>query len=492
MNLKKIAAAALSAMLAVNAAAFTAFADKVTEYQTKDGKRVEAIGKYVNWDGVTTVCQFVGINGEFSFAYADGKDITVVNTKGGKPLKKRIKLKMQHDIFGTVVCDKNYYYVVTGQENEGTKTSTETIFVSKYDKNGNHIKTVGDNGSSSLPYFYDSSSGHYYYIDDSCCTQLPFDAGNCDAAVNGDILTVNYGRTMYNGHQSNSVFTVTTDTMQAVLMPVSIYSSHSFGQRVVPYKKGFVYLSEGDAYNRAFTVDILPTFSFSEQNDSKEHDIFHFWFGSDSANNVFAAYSANNNYAHIGGIVNINDKKIAMVGTSVKSLNSNAKKENEQLFIQIFDPTADLSKASAYITSGTRSGKGGFSANENVTDYGVKWLTNYSSKTVISEPQIALTDKNEIVVLYEKTVLREYKGVFYTVLDENGKVLKKETRFSKTAQLNSCEMPVFANGKIWWAANDCREVDRRTVNTIANDGVFLMADDTNKIKHIYIYSLELE
>lgn len=477
MNFKKIAAAALSAMLAVNAAAFTVFADKTTEYKTIDKQRVYAKGQYVNWDGVTTVAQFVGTNGELSFAYVDGKNVVVVNTKGGKTLKKRIKLKMQHDIFGTVTCDKKgNYYVVTGQTNKGSDTSVNTIFISKYDKNGNHIKTVGDNGRSSLKDYYEN---HF-------CTKIPFDAGCCDAAVNGNILSVNYAREMYSGHQSNSVFTINTDTMQLIRMP-GLYESHSFAQRVIPYKDGFVYLSEGDHYERAFSVAVAPTTKLRlekqkvTETDSyynsrgalvtrtrtttlqpesvEDQPIFHFANNVSSSNNNF-------NFAHAGGIVNIEDRKIAMVGTSAKSLNSKAEKENEQLFIQIFDPSADLTKASAYVTSGTRSGE---QYGKEVTDYGVKWLTDYSKKTEISEPQIALTNKNRIVVLYEKSVSDKYKGVYYMVLDENGRILKDETRFSATARLNSCEMPVFAKGKVWWVGN--------TVS------------DT---KNIYIFSLELE
>lgn len=458
MNFKKIAAAALSAVLAVNAAAFTVFADKTTEYKTKDQKKVEATGKYVNWEGVPTVCQFVGMNGELSFAYVDGKNVVVVNTRNGKTLKKRIKLKMQHDTFGTVTCDKKgNYYVVTGQTNTGSNTSVNTIFISKYDKNGNHIKTVGDNGRSSLAYYYGNDF----------CTKTPFDGGNCDAAVNGNLLSVNYARKMYSGHQSNSVFTINTDTMQTVKLP-GVYNSHSFGQRVVPYKNGFIYLSEGDCYSRAFSLAILPSMNLSERDKINEQDIFHFWVKNGTLDK-WDMHTLNDNFAHIGGMVNINDKKIAMAGTSVKSLDSNAAKESEQLFIQIFDPSADLTKSSAYTTTGTRSGLSGPNGNESVTDYGVKWLTDYSKKTEISEPQIALTDKNKIVVLYEKRVSNKYKGVYYMVLDENGKILKEETRFSATARLNSCEMPVFAKGKVWWVGN--------TVS------------DT---KNVYIFSLELE
>ena len=37
----------------------------------------------------------------------------------------------------------------------------------------------------------------------------------------------------------------------------SYYNSHSFAQRVVPWGEGFLLASEGDCYDRAFTVSEL-------------------------------------------------------------------------------------------------------------------------------------------------------------------------------------------------------------------------------------------
>ena len=173
------------------------------QYQTADEIAVKCVGQYINWDGVTNVAQFVGSNGDLSFAYDGDGYVTVVNTSGGKVLS-RVKLAKKHPLFGTVTCDnKGNYYLVTGETNEGENTSKETVFISKYDKNGSHIKTTGDNGSSSLAYYYDNS----FY------TKIPFSGGNCDAAINGNILTVNDARAMYSGHQSISVFSVNTATM---------------------------------------------------------------------------------------------------------------------------------------------------------------------------------------------------------------------------------------------------------------------------------------
>lgn len=412
----------------------TQISESGMQYQTADEISVKCVGQYINWDGVTNVAQFVGSNGDLSFAYDGDGYVTVVNTSGGKVLS-RVKLAKKHPLFGTVTCDnKGNYYLVTGETNEGENTSKETVFISKYDKNGSHIKTTGDNGSSSLAYYYDNS----FY------TKIPFSGGNCDAAVNGNILTVNYARKMYSGHQSNSVFTVNTDTMEKINIE-AIYNSHSFAQRVVPYKNSFVYLSEGDAYPRAFTIS---TVNLSAQS-AQTYEIFHFWIKSNSGSDM---YLVNNNFAHTGGIVNIGDRKIAHIGKSVKSLNEKASSENEQIFIQIFDPDKDLNERSAYFTSGERSGISGFYGDESVTDYGVKWLTNFGANSNVQNPQVVAVG-NKIVVLYELYESNAYKGVYYMVLDENGKVILNSTLFSQNAKLNSCEMPVYANGKVCWVQN---------------------------------------
>ena len=83
-------------------------------------------------------------------------------------------------------------------------------------------------------------------------------------------------------------------------------------------------------------------------------------------------------------------------------MSSKAKKENQQLFIQIFDPNADLTTANGYITSGTRSGLSGKNGDENVTDYGVKWLTNYDKTYTIENPQVVATDAGNYVILFER------------------------------------------------------------------------------------------
>ncbi len=353
-----------------------------------------------------------------------------------------------------MACDSSgNYYLVGGKTNKSSDYKKNTIFISKYDSKGTHIKTVGDNGSSSL--------GDWYTQD--FYTQTPFDAGNCDIAVNGDYLAVNYARHMYSGHQSNSVFVINMKTMKKVKLN-DIYSSHSFAQRTLPYGNGFVFASEGDCYSRAFTVSVTADPASGENTNS---DIFHFWVKKNALKNQ-DMQALNNNFAHMGGLVKAGEHTVALVGTSVKSLSSKAASEKEQLFIQIFDPAKDLSQPSAYVTSGKRSGYSGANGNEKVTDYGVKWLTGYSGKYTILHPQAASDEMGNIVILYELEKSGKYQGVYYMVLNSEGKIIKKKTRYSATARLNPCEMPVCSGGNVYWTGNK------------------------TKGSKVYVYSLKLE
>lgn len=400
---------------------------------------VFASGVYSNWDGVSNVSQFMSPTGQFCIAFDNGSTVTVVKTANGNLTNERVTLQKQGALFGAVTCDMDgNYYLATGTANSGSDTSRNTIFISKYDKNGNHIRTVGNNGSSSLAWYYDSS----FY------TKVPFEAGNCSISVNGDVVTVNYGRTMYSGHQSNSVFSLNTDTMTYVNQG-SVYNSHSFAQRTIPFGDGFVYASEGDAYPRAFSVNAVEL-KDNVATYTNYGEIFHFWIEQGSSSDM---YVVNDNFAHMGGLASANDKTVALVGTSVQSMNSNAEYEVENLFIQVFNPYGDLKSPSAYTTSGTRFGLTGIEGTTYATDYGVKWLTSYTTGS-ISNPQVVATDTGKIVVLYEYyKASGSYAGLYYIVLDENGNVIKNASLLSASALLNPCTMPVYTKDGICWAAN---------------------------------------
>lgn len=410
------------------------------------GRKLSIIAEeaYENWDGNSNVTQFVDSEGNFAYAYDDGDHVTVVRTQNGT--ENTVTLRKQHMLFGDVVSDaEGNLYLATGEANESGDTTKETVFISKYDKDGNFLGTVGDNGSSSLEWYY----GEGFY------TKVPFSGGNCDMAVNGEFLTLHYARTMYSNHQSDSVVTINTRTMEKVV-PGSIYQSHCFAERVIPFGDGFVYAGEGDAYNRAFAITkVVP----GEKSVNKG-DIFHFWVEQGKSSDMSVV---NNNFARMGGLAAVDTSKVVFLGQSVKAMDASAEEQPQQLFVQIFYPEQPLAQESSYVTSGTRSGYTGIDGTEYATDQGVVWLTDYSREVQIGQPQIVSDGNGRILVLFEKSSLvkdsesgymeEEYQGVFCMELDASGTVTKPERCLSDRIHLNPYQMPVYAQGKFYWAAN---------------------------------------
>lgn len=408
-------------------------------------REITAVGEYENWEGVSNAAQFTDGRGGCYFAYDTKKYVNVIKTNGGKIDGNTIRLEKAHAMFGAITCDEEgNYYLVTGETNAGDDTARNTIFVSKYDNKGNLVKTAGDNGSSSLASYYDSS----FY------SKEPFSGGNCDVAINGKILAVHYARGMYSGHQSNSVFAVHTETLEKVNVG-EVYQSHSFAQRVIPYQNGFLFAGEGDCYNRAFTVTTTDVVS----GRSTEKDIFHFWVKKNTLDN-WDMFTLNDNFAHMGGLAMVDDTNAALAGSSVKALNLDAKNQTEQLFIQIFNPKKDLSSESSYVTTGVRTGVSGPNGNEKMTDYGVKWLSDFGVETTISRPQVVSDQKGIIVILFEKYINDNYKGVFCIKLNSDGAIQKDVACLSANANLNPCRMPVYSGGNIYWTANKNQKKDK--------------------------------
>ncbi|MBP3611160.1 MAG: hypothetical protein J6J42_12600 [Lachnospiraceae bacterium] len=402
---------------------------------------VKAVGEYQNWDGVTNVSQFLDARGNLCFAYDAGENIIVVKTEKGTPAGKQIILKKEAEVFGAVTCDeKGDFYVVTGRKNDTEDTTKDTIFITRYDAEGNKTASIGDNGSSSVAGYYG----------DSFYTAVPFNGGNCDIAVNGDYVAVNYARGMYSGHQSNALFVINKNSMELVKVE-SYYNSHSFAQRIVPYQDTFVLASEGDCFDRTFTISVPDI----ERGTCKDWDIFNFWV-EDGTYDRYDMWVLNNNFAHMGGLAVGKENQVAFVSASVKSMNENARTEKEQLFIQIFEVQPD--KTLHYVTEGIREGVAGPNGRTPATDKGVQWITDDAEHSVDNAQIVSDPEGNYHILfeLYKGTARSQnnYLGVYYTVLDGNGKTVSEVHQISSEAYLNRYEMPVYADGTIFWVGNN--------------------------------------
>lgn len=391
------------------------------------------IGLYKNWEGVTNISQFVGTNGEAAFAL-DMEDFVAVFEKQNGEYVNTVNLVKSEPIFGAVTADRlGNYYVVTGCENV-TGCPSDTIYLTKYNSEGQIIGTTCDNGRSSLADYYP----------DEYANAVPFRGGNCTVAYNGGVIAVHYAREMISGHQSDSLWVVDAFNLNTINVG-AVYQSHSFAQRVVPTSNGFLLASEGDCYDRAFVV-----YDVANLNVDLEEQIFHFAYKDGERNDMSLL---NNNYAHLGDVVALPNLHAAFVGTSARSLSDDAKTETEDLFIQIFDTTGNLSFPESYVTTGERTGTGMLSDTETtVTDYGVLWLTEGED---VSSPHAVATEDGKIVILYEKYDLTtgRYLGVCRQIIGSDATVLEGETLISTVATLPPSETPICIGKTVTWFGN---------------------------------------
>jgi len=374
-----------------------------------------------NWAGVSQVQQFAYKDEGIAYAYINSGKL-VIHTP-----ERKLTLDMRYPILGDVIADADgNIYIVWGKT--GTTNSEQTVFISKYLPDGSHVKTTGFTGESTM-----GANGN---------TKRPFHAGNCDSAIGDGKLIVNYAREMYNGHQSNNVIGVNISDMS----PVSWgsvwnipYTSHSFNQSVIWSQNagGFVYADHGDAYGRGFIVT----------TDAWERNLFHFYL---EANVNYNMHIVNRTFAQLGGLAEMRSG-VALVGASAKSISEAAKSERQNLFVQIFDPLAPALSPSMFVGGTARSGAMSMNIYDtsnspltSVTDYGVHWLTNYSTYDAVAPHVVSAGDN--LVILWSAN-----NNSYYMVLSADGEVVKHATSLGKIP-LNSYEKPVYHDGAVYWAA----------------------------------------
>ena len=382
-----------------------------------------------------------------AYAYVTDNHLKIVTPS------KELSIKMKYPKLGDVISDDDgNFYIVWGKD--GTNNTDRTIFISKYSPVGVHITTIGFTGSC--------FSGPDYN------TKIPFDAGNCVSAIHNGVLMVNYAREMYNGHQSNNVIAVNIEDMTPFKFefepwdtngPEIPYVSHSFNQSVIYSRLAddFIFVNQGDAYDRGFVIDKLRKDRYVDDAQMAfitrypRHNIFHFYL---EPNANYDMYIVNKTFAQLGGLAETS-KGVVLVGASAKSIGEAAKTENQNLFIQIFNPLASEVSPSMFVGGSIRSGETSKDISDNnnsplikVTDYGVIWLTNHTDRDVIA-PQVVVGD-DRIIILWSEQYNSETKS-YYMVLSAEGNVIVPATSLGSRLKLNSYEMPIYHKGSVYWA-----------------------------------------
>lgn len=392
------------------------------------------INSISNYGGVSSVQQFAYKNNGIAYGYLNSANDLVITTSNDE-----IVIDGKYPKLGDIIADEDgNFYVVWGKE--GVKNSDETLFISKYNAKGSHLKTTGFKGESLM-----GEDGN---------TKIPFDAGGCNSAISDGVLMVTYAREMYNKHQSNNVIGVNIDDMSPIKWGSKWdipYNSHSFNQKVVWSNKinEFVYADLGDAYDRGFVIT----------TDKLNDVIFDFYLPANSNYNMRIVNKTN---AQLGDLLEV-DENIVLVGSSSKSISEAANSEKQNLFIQIFDPSKSKVSQSMFVGGTTRKGATSMDINDNsntpltsVTNYGVHWLTNYTDGDVVAPQAVVCDDK--IAILWSKS---GDDSTYYMVVSNKGEVITKETKLDK--KLNSYEQPIYYNGSIYWVSVYDKEL---TVNSL--------------------------
>ena len=371
---------------------------------------------------IAQIQQFLYKNEGMGYAYAKDEGTLEIVLPA-----RRITTEMLHPYLGDVISDdEGYIYVVWGDLNQTDDTSVNTAFISKYSPDGDMIRTTGFTGGA----FGDESYNAKQAI-----------VGNCYSVIKGDYLIAHSSRKMYNGHQSNMIIAVNTSDMSPVSTWNNIYTSHSFGQDVIWSEKykDFFFMNKGDAASRGFV--------FSSKNTKSV--LFDFYL---QANANYDMAIVNETFAQLGGLIET-DAGFILCGASAKSIGENTPNENQNLFIQVFE--LDENKMPKFIGGEERTGVSATDIYDNsntpltnVTNYGVRWLTDYKEDIVVA-PQIVKADDKVVVLWSVRDVHNRFsEGRYYMVLSESGEVLVPQTPLEP--YLNSYEKPVYNNGVISW------------------------------------------
>ncbi len=411
------------------------------------------------------VITFFDYKGRLNVGYSSGQKVITVQVYEPSSMKLLAtkKLDIPYKLFGSITCDdEGNYYVVCGQnaykDPNGAQPDNEMISmcISKYDYNGKKLADLALKGKESRPY-----SG------DDWGTLVPFRSANCAITVNNGIVALNYGRTMFNGHQSNMMIYAKCSDLTRIYANTA-YTSHSFDQRVYADGSGFLALNHGDAYDRCFQITKINEFKDEEEYWLPAVDDFGNFHFREGANRD---HGYNETFAQLGGMALL-DTGYAFAGASERKLSLEpgptstymGHNDARDLFVQILKKDFEnYEGAEKYLVAGETRKAEGTKPSKSETelrlkgdevDYGVIWLTQYDKNSYAANPKVFALTSDIFGLLWEK---RTYEGsgveTYFMLMKTDG------TKVRNAKKIDGCLLaadvdPVVKDGNIYWTTND--------------------------------------
>ena len=319
--------------------------------------------------------------------------------------KKNVRLDLP--ILGGLYETEDGYIIVTGQRNAYSQETVECYRITKYDKDFHRIAAVG--------------------LSD-CNTTIPFDAGSCRMAMDGNVLMIHTCHQMYQNkedglyHQANVTIRVDTETMTITGSNTAVsnnrtgYVSHSFNQFAAIDQGHLVTIDHGDAFPRALVLMYYKN-AVTDENlgnvDSYELIAFPGEEGENRTN------------ASVGGF-EISDSAYLTVGNCADTSSLDHKTRNAFLsVVKKDDMSAEL-----------------------------KWLTSYpEGETSATTPQLVDLSDGRYLILWGRA--DNSAKVHYQLVDASGSLLGEI--YQMNGQLSDCR-PIVKNGKVIWYTYDQENV----------------------------------
>lgn len=383
-------------------------------------------------------------NGNLNIVYeaADSDYICIVRLDKNYRVADTLKIPRELPLFGTAACDdKGNYYILYGAYVDENDKNSENIAIVKYDCKGRK------QGKASY------TSGEMYLAG----TKEPFLAGSASMAISGNILAAHFARVMFKtddgiNHQSSTVLYADINTMSPVEWPIP-YASHSLDQYIIPVSGGgFALADRGDGFPRAFVLSRVTPVSLHT------FESFHF--------SECETYQLT--HSELGGLAET-DAGYILAGSSIKRLTYDPLPDTvtlpRNIFIQIIkknfmhhEKDGDKLASKGVIrtpdgygrTSGLKSGGKSHFLPEDITDYGVVWLTDYSGDESATNPKIVKLEHDACAILWEKFIGRNPAGTYYAIVDGTGNIIRTPTLIPN-AELTMDRSPLYINGEIVWS-----------------------------------------